>query len=87
MRKPRVFGVAALCALFLIAADNPPAEDRLWEHRNLGKAFYENPDTHVQAVTELHEALLLAPDSSATASIMDSRCCAPGRTRPEWPNF
>jgi hypothetical protein len=29
----------------------------LWEHRNLGKAFFENPDTHVQAVTELKAAL------------------------------
>ena len=64
MRQFRVFGlVAVLCAFFLLAADNPPAEDKLWEHRNLGKAFYENPDTHVQAVTELHEALLLAPNS------------------------
>jgi len=49
-----------LGVLFLTAADVPPAEDRLWEHRNLGKAFYENPDTHVQAVTELQEALKLS---------------------------
>jgi FG-GAP-like repeat/Tetratricopeptide repeat len=51
------------CAFFLMAADNPPVGDRLWEHRNLGKAFYENPDTHAQAVTELHAALLLNPGS------------------------
>ena len=53
-----------ISVLFLTAAAVPPAEDRLWEHRNLGKAFYENPDTHVQAVAELHEALLLNPNSS-----------------------
>lgn len=65
MREPRVVGLAVvLCTLCLIAADNPPTEDRLWEHRNLGKAFYENPDTHVQAVTELHQALLLSPNSA-----------------------
>jgi hypothetical protein len=48
-----------LCTLFVMAAE-PPAQDRLWEHRNLGKAFYENPDTHVQAVGELKEALRLS---------------------------
>jgi hypothetical protein len=64
MTKSRIGGIAvAACALFLSAADAPPPEDRLWEHRNLGKAFYENPDTHVQAVTELREALRLKPDS------------------------
>lgn len=36
------------------------SQDSLWEHRNLGKAFYENPDTHVQAVTELKAALDLS---------------------------
>ena len=57
--------VAALCSLLLIAADNPsPADDRLWEARNLGKAFYENPDTHVQSVQELKKALDLKPDSA-----------------------
>ena len=64
MKKSRLVGaLLAAAALFLTAADVPPSEDRLWEHRNLGKAFYENPDTHVQAVTELREALRLNPDS------------------------
>jgi hypothetical protein len=60
------FAVVALAigALFVSAADVPSAEDRLWEHRNLGKAFYENPDTHVQAVTELREALLMNAGSA-----------------------
>ncbi|HUB82371.1 MAG TPA: FG-GAP-like repeat-containing protein [Bryobacteraceae bacterium] len=35
----------------------------LWQHRNLGKAFYENPTTHAEAVTELKKALELAPNS------------------------
>ena len=60
----RYFGfAAALCSLLLVAADIPPAESRLWEYRNLGKAFYENPDTHIQAVEELQKALELKPDS------------------------
>jgi tetratricopeptide (TPR) repeat protein len=55
---------ASFCAacLFLLAA-NPTTENQLWQARNLGKAFYENPDTHVQAVEELKKALDLAPDS------------------------
>jgi hypothetical protein len=57
--------LAPLCVacLVLLAVDNPKTENQLWEYRNLGKAFYENPDTHVQAVDELRKALQLAPDS------------------------
>src|SRR5438270_6582494 len=55
--------VAALCALVLLAANVPQSENQLWEHRNLGKAFYENPDTHLQAVQQLKAALDLKPDS------------------------
>lgn len=64
MRSFRVIApVAGLCALLLAAEVAPPAQDRLWECRNLGKAFYENPDTHLQAVEQLRAALQLAPDS------------------------
>ncbi len=64
MTRARVFGlVAALCSLLLVAAEVPSSENLLWEYRNLGKAFYENPDTHVQAVQELKKALDLKPDS------------------------
>ncbi len=35
----------------------------MWQHRNLGKAFYENPTTHAQALAEFKIALSLAPDS------------------------
>ena len=36
---------------------------RIWQHRNLGKAFYENPTTHKEAVEQLRLALALAPTS------------------------
>ena len=39
------------------------ADDALWQHRNLGKAFYENPTTQQQAVNEFKAALDLAPES------------------------
>ncbi len=64
MMSLRITGLAAaLCSLLLVAADVPSAESRLWEYRNLGKAFYENPDTHVQSVQELKKALDLNPGS------------------------
>jgi tetratricopeptide (TPR) repeat protein len=64
MSRARIAGlVAVVSSLFLVAADLPTSEERLWEYRNLGKAFYENPDTHVQAVQELEKALALKPDS------------------------
>ena len=53
----------ALGVIWAVAAVNPATEDSLWEHRNLGKAFYENPDTHLQAADQLRAALDLAPDS------------------------
>ena len=51
--------VCALC-VFSIGADVKPADNSLWEYRNLGKAFYENPDTHTQAVAALRSALELS---------------------------
>ena len=39
-------------------------QNRLWQHRNLGKAFYENPTTQAQAVGEFRKALDLAPGST-----------------------
>ena len=43
-----------------LAAD----DQQLWQHRNLGKAFYENPTTQYEAVEEFRKALALAPDSA-----------------------
>lgn len=63
MRIKFLTSVVVLCAVFAGAADDPSVTIQLWEHRNLGKAFYENPDTHQQAAEELHKALQLAPDS------------------------
>jgi hypothetical protein len=42
------------------AADNPAIE----RHRSLGKAFFENPTTHVEAIAEFKKALDLAPNST-----------------------
>lgn len=39
-------------------------DDALWHHRNLGKAFYENPTTSGLAVEEFKKALDLAPGSA-----------------------
>ena len=47
-----------------VGAAETPAEEQLSIHRNLGKAFYENPTTHAQAVEEFKKALDLAPDSA-----------------------
>src|SRR5207302_4767156 len=55
--------VRALFLALLLAAVSPPSADLLWHHRNLGKAFYENPTTQYQAVQEFKAALDLAPDS------------------------
>lgn len=58
-------GAALGClALLLVASGAPSPEERLWQHRNLGKAFYENPATHPQAIEELRKALDLAPESA-----------------------
>lgn len=58
-------GFAAFCIIWVLSGDVPQTKpgNKLWEYRNLGKAFYENPDTHAQAVDALHQALGLAPNS------------------------
>jgi tetratricopeptide (TPR) repeat protein len=48
----------------LFAGAGGDAAEALWQHRNLGKAFYENPTTQAQAAEELRQALALAPDSA-----------------------
>src|SRR5437763_15405848 len=54
-----------LFAFVLFAAPpNRALEERLWRHRNLGKAFYENPTTQAQAVAEFKQALELATNST-----------------------
>jgi predicted Zn-dependent protease len=53
-----------LLAVFLWGADSADLQDRLAQHRNLGKAFSENPTTQAQAVLEFKKALALAPNSN-----------------------
>ncbi len=52
---------AAACGLALLLLQ---PDQRLWRHRNLGKAFYENPTTQSEAVEEFRKALELAPKSA-----------------------
>jgi tetratricopeptide (TPR) repeat protein len=56
-------GVIVVGALLIWAADPPAVSPALAQHRNLGKAFYENPTTHTEAVAEFKKALDLAPNS------------------------
>ncbi len=60
-----------LCALLLtvLFALQGPAKaasrgELLWQYRNLGKAFYENPTTSREAVEQFRKALALDPDSA-----------------------
>ena len=56
-------GVMVVGTLLLWAADSPTFSPALAQHRNLGKAFYENPTTQTEAVSEFKKALDLAPNS------------------------
>lgn len=59
------YGVLAILLLLLQAGGgSQSAERRLWHHRNLGKAFYENPTTQNEALAEFKKALDLAPSSA-----------------------
>lgn len=66
MTRFAALAIPPVAALLLIGAAQVPSvniEDRLTRHRNLGKAFYENPTTQTQAVAEFAAALKLAPNS------------------------
>ena len=56
------FSLGLIVCLVCLATDND-SEEKLWRHRNLGKAFYENPTTQVEAISEFGKALELAPNS------------------------
>jgi Flp pilus assembly protein TadD len=57
--------VLAAAAMLLLAQDPQAAKhEQIARHRNLGKAFYENPTTQLKAVDEFRAALELAPDSA-----------------------
>lgn len=57
------FAAATIVLALLVLRAATPAEDALQRHRNLGKAFYENPTTHAESIAELKKALDLAPTS------------------------
>ena len=52
-----------LSFMLAVGCSKPPDQALLDQHRNLGKAFYENPTTQQEAVGEFQQALALAPDS------------------------
>jgi tetratricopeptide (TPR) repeat protein len=49
--------------LALAAGASAPNREALWQHRNLGKAYYEDPAGAQKAVDEFAKAVALAPDS------------------------
>jgi tetratricopeptide (TPR) repeat protein len=61
--------VGAMCVLIaalLVWFSRPAisaADSAIEHHRNLGKAFFENPTTHAEAIAEFKKALDLAPTS------------------------
>ncbi len=68
MKRMRAAGFTCAVALFAwLLLPGAPATDQqvdvLWHHRNLGKAFYENPTTQKEAVDEFRKALEMQPNS------------------------
>ena len=62
-----LFALAAGASVYVVLFSATPTreeQDRLWRHRNLGKAFYENPTTLQEAVEQFRKALELAPNSA-----------------------
>jgi tetratricopeptide (TPR) repeat protein len=67
LRRPRalLFLLAALTGAPSRPLAGPaPLDAQLWNYRNLGKAFYENPTTQYEAVEQFRKALELAPESA-----------------------
>ena len=57
-------GAVIVVLVFASACSKPRNQELLDQHRNLGKAYYENPATQQQAVQEFQQALAIAPDSA-----------------------
>jgi tetratricopeptide (TPR) repeat protein len=57
-------GFVAFVFILTVACSKPRNQNLLDQHRNLGKAFYENPTTQQEAVREFQQALAIAPDST-----------------------
>src|SRR5438128_2572191 len=58
-----IFGITAT-ALVMQGGDGNARMQELHRHRNLGKAFYENPTTQRMAVAEFRKVLELLPGST-----------------------
>jgi tetratricopeptide (TPR) repeat protein len=59
------WGIVAFAFILAAACSKPPRNQNLLDqHRNLGKAFYENPTTQQEAVREFQQALAIAPNSA-----------------------
>jgi tetratricopeptide (TPR) repeat protein len=65
--KKLIFAFAILATTLLVWLSSPAissaADPIIERHRNLGKAFFENPTTHTEAIAEFKKALDLAPNS------------------------
>jgi len=61
--RAALLACTVLAAWPCLAQAEAGQDDLLWHHRNLGKAFYENPTTQDEAVEEFRQALALAPAS------------------------
>lgn len=62
-KRMLALGLVLTAAVFLESSYRPSRDDIVWQHRNLGKAFYENPTTQKEAVGEFRKALDLNPGS------------------------
>src|ERR1700733_15830346 len=58
------FAFISFACILCVGCSKPRNENLLDQHRNLGKAFYENPVTQQEAVREFQQALAIAPDSA-----------------------
>ena len=64
MNSKRQLGFVPLHSCWRWRVLNRMIRRLLDQHRNLGKAFYENPTTQQEAVAEFQQALAIAPDSA-----------------------
>src|SRR5262245_5650566 len=66
MTGTRALLASLLGLTFLLSSSDPPqnVREQVSRHRNLGKAYYENPMTQLKAVDEFKQALALAPEST-----------------------
>ena len=59
-----LLGLTLAGALLVQGSHRLSHDDLVWQHRNLGKAFFENPTTQKEAVAEFRKALDLNPGSA-----------------------